>query len=321
MAVEARYHPSRDQLALAGALNDSLVDLLPLARVHASHEEGAETWAALDALGVFGVAVSEELGGSGLGAAEEALIVMGLGRRLVAPSVLAALGAVHGRASGKPISGLAGRRAAAGYRRGDRAVMVDEAGADLLLLRGESDAALFEAPASKETIEDQLWAARLAEVDGLGSPLAMFGPDELLRLRLIDAAALSGLAEAALEMAVAYSGVREQFGRPIGSFQAVKHHCANMAIAARCARDQTSFAAVALDDAREDAELQVECALLMAGSAALENAGKNIQIHGGIGFSDEADPHLILKRAQVLIAVAGGLEAATDRVANVKGGW
>jgi len=135
---------------------------------------------------------------------------------------------------------------------------------------------------------------------------------------LIDAAALAGISQAALDMSVAYAGVRQQFGRPIGSFQAIKHHCANMAIAASCARDQASFAAVAVDEGRDDAALQVECAFWVAGTAALENAGKNIQIHGGIGFSDEADPHLFLKRAQLLIAIAGGLEAANGRIANAK---
>jgi alkylation response protein AidB-like acyl-CoA dehydrogenase len=122
-------------------------------------------------------------------------------------------------------------------------------------------------------------------------------------------------------MGVAYAGTRAQFGRPIGSFQAVKHHCANMAGAARRARDQTCFAAVALDEGRADAALQVECALFVAGSAALDNAGKNIQIHGGMGFSDEADPHLLLKRAQLLSTIAGGLEAANERIANIKAGW
>ncbi len=122
-------------------------------------------------------------------------------------------------------------------------------------------------------------------------------------------------------MSVAYAGTREQSGRPIGSLQAVKHPCANMAMAARCARDQTGFAAVALDEGRPDAQLQVECAFFVAGSAALESAGKNIQIHGGMGFSDEADPHLFLKRAQLLIAIAGGLEAASWRIANTKADW
>ena len=135
-----------------------------------------------------------------------------------------------------------------------------------------------------------------------------------MRLRLIDAAALAGLAQAALEMAVGYAGMREQFGRPIGSFQAVKHHCANMALSSRLACDQVSFAAVAVDDGRDDAALQVESAFFVAGSAAIENAGKNIQIHGGIGFSDEAEPHRLLKRSRLLIDIAGGLEAATTRI-------
>jgi alkylation response protein AidB-like acyl-CoA dehydrogenase len=144
-----------------------------------------------------------------------------------------------------------------------------------------------------------------------------------LRLRLIDAAALAGIARAALDMAVAYAGLREQFGRPIGSFQAIKHHCANMALAARCAADQVSFAAVALDDdnddddARTDAALQIESAFYVAGAAAIDNCGKNIQVHGGMGFSDEADPHHLLKRARVLCEIAGGLEAALVRLADL----
>jgi alkylation response protein AidB-like acyl-CoA dehydrogenase len=318
MTAEARYHPSADQVALADAVNASLAELLPIARLHDAWEETPQTWAALDALGVFGVAVDEAAGGSGLGAAEESLIAFGLGRGLVAPAVLATLGAAHARADGACSADLAGRRTASGYRRGGRAVMIMEPGADFLLLREDADAAVYRAPVEATPLDEALWAARLAQVRDLGAPVARCGPEALLRLRLLDAAALAGLAEAALDMAVAYAMVREQFGRPIGAFQAVKHHCANMAIAARCARDQASFAAVAIDDGRHDAELQVECAVLTAGQAALANAGTNIQLHGGIGFSDEADPHLILKRARVLLAIAGGLEAASARVGAIK---
>ena len=83
----------------------------------------------------------------------------------------------------------------------------------------------------------------------------------------------------------------------------------------------TYFARRADIEGRPDAALQVECALFVAGTAALEICGKNIQLHGGIGFSDEADPHLFLKRAQLLVAVAGGLEAANERIANIQTGW
>jgi alkylation response protein AidB-like acyl-CoA dehydrogenase len=321
--AETRYHPNADQLALAATIEESLAPLLPLFRLHTSHVEDAQTWASLDDIGIFGISVTEEQGGSGLGAAEEALIVMALGQRLVAPAVLATIGAAHA-AFGKRIVGIRGGRVAAAYRRGTRTIIVEDAAADLVLVRDGTgaDAALYElGSCASRPVDNRLWLAELRETTGLGEPIARFEAPQLLRLRLIDAAALAGISQAALDMSVAYAGTRAQFGRPIGSFQAVKHHCANMVSAARRARDQTCFAAVAIDEGRDDAALQVECALFVAGSAALENAGKNIQIHGGMGFSDEADPHLLLKRAQLLSTLAGGLEAANERIANIKAGW
>jgi alkylation response protein AidB-like acyl-CoA dehydrogenase len=319
--AETRYHPGPDQLALANTIEESVTPLLPLSRLHASSEESDKTWSGLEDIGIFGITASEERGGSGLGAVEETLIAMALGRCLPAPAVMATMGAAHATlAGGAPA--LHGRRIAAGFRRGDRIIVVENAGTEQVLVRDSSGAAIYATgSAASRPVDDRLWLAGLREYGTLGEPLARFDAAQLLRLRLIDAAALAGIARAALDMGVAYAGVRQQFGRPIGSFQAIKHHCANMAIAASCARDQTSFAAVAIDDARDDAALQVESALWVAGSAALDNAGKNIQIHGGIGFSDEADPHLLLKRAQVLIAIAGGLEAANQRVANANAGW
>jgi hypothetical protein len=241
---------------------------------------------------------------------------MALGRRLAAPSVLATMGAAHA-APTPGAAGLKGRRVAAGLQRGDRTVVVEDRAASLVLVRAPSGAAVYAtASVASRPLDRRIWLADLIECDLLGEPVARFDDVRLLRLRLLDAAALAGIAKAALDMGVSYAGTREQFGRPIGSFQAIKHHCANMAISASCARDQVSFAAVAVDDQRTDAALQVECAVWVAGSAALDNAGKNIQIHGGIGFSDEADPHLLLKRAQLLITLAGGLEAANRRIAE-----
>jgi alkylation response protein AidB-like acyl-CoA dehydrogenase len=314
-----RYHPSSDQLALASTIEESLVPLLPLSRLHVSAEESDRTWSSLNEIGVFAITASEETGGSGLGAVEEASIAMLLGRQLAAPSVLATMGAVHA-AVGAPA--LQGRRIAAGFRRGNRTVVVQDDAAEVVLVREPDGAGVYAAAAdASRPIDSRLWLARLTEYPSLGEPLARFDASGVLRLRLIDAAALSGIAAAALDMGVAYAGTREQFGRPIGSFQAVKHHCANMAISASCARDQVSFAAVAVDDGRGDAALQVECALWVAGSAALDNAAKNIQIHGGFGFSDEADPHLCLKRARLLVDIAGGLEAANRRIAEERCSW
>ncbi|MFC4314621.1 acyl-CoA dehydrogenase family protein [Steroidobacter flavus] len=316
MQAQTRYHPDAEQLALAGTIEESLDSLVPVARLHSAVEESADAWSSLRDLGVFGISLDEAQGGSGLGAVEEALIVMGLGRRLVSPAVLATIGAGPALAA----SGNRDKNVAAAYRRGDRTVVVDESQASLILVRDGDSAALYNRTPSR-SIDRRLWLAGLSEIETPREPLARLDAHDVLRLRLIDAAALAGIAAAALDMAVAYAGIREQFGRPIGTFQAIKHHCSNMAMAARCARDQTNFAAVALDDERDDAALQVECALLVAGQAALDSAGKNIQIHGGIGFSDEADPHLFLKRAQLQLAIAGGLEAANARIANLPAKW
>jgi alkylation response protein AidB-like acyl-CoA dehydrogenase len=287
--------------------------MLPLARLHQSNEESEDTWAALNELGVL------DIRGSDLGATEEALIVIELGQRAVAPSVLSTLAASHLRAAAKHSPSAATQRVAAGYARGDKVVCIEDSAASLLLVRTAAGAALYEHPSASRVLDDVLWSSRLLELEAshLGKPLAEASPSDILRLRLIDAAALAGIAAAALEMAVAYAGLREQFGRPIGSQQAIKHHCANMALAARSARDQVSFAAVALDREQADAALQVESAFYVAGVAALENCGKNIQVHGGIGFSDEADPHRLLKRAHVVVAVGGGLEAALTRIADI----
>ena len=318
MSHELRYHPSADQLALANTFNEALESLLPLSRLHASSEESEETWSSLESLGLFGIAVSEDDGGSGLGAVEETLIAMALGRCLASPSILATIGATH--ASRENRAGLAAGspRTTAAYRHDDRTVIVGDGTGVLVLVRDGAETALYHNASSPKPVDERLWLDRLQEIHLRAEPMARFDEAGLLQLRLLDAAVLSGIAETAVAMGVAYAGLRKQFGRPIGSFQAVKHHCANMAIAARCARDQACFAAVALDDRRDDAALQVDCALLVAARAALENSAMNIQVHGGIGFSDEAEPHLLLKRAQLLLTLAGGLEAATSRVADAR---
>jgi alkylation response protein AidB-like acyl-CoA dehydrogenase len=318
MHCVTRYHPSPEQLEVAAQVTASLDKLLPLSRLHVSHEERKETWRLLAELGVFGITLGEDAGGSALGLAEEALIVMALGRRLVAPGVIASIGAVSAYEHEAALADIPHNHVAAAYREGERLVKVEEGGAKFVLLRQETYSVLLRSDAASSRLDDRLWLADLRRLHTRGRPIAVFSNERQLRLRLLDAAVLVGVAEAALAMAVDYAGVREQFGRPIGSFQAIKHHCANMALAARQARDQTTFAAIAMDSSRSDAALQVECAFVIAGTAALEAAGLNIQIHGGLGFSDEADPHLLLKRARVYINIGGGLEAASTRIGAIE---
>jgi alkylation response protein AidB-like acyl-CoA dehydrogenase len=120
--------------------------------------------------------------------------------------------------------------------------------------------------------------------------------------------ALDGLGAAArlLEMTVSYAGQREQFGAPIGSFQAVKHHCADMAVAVEAGRCALWAAALALDGAPDAARSRsASAAAAYAKSAASQVAGTALQVHGGIGFTWEHDLHLFLRRIKVDEALDG----------------
>jgi alkylation response protein AidB-like acyl-CoA dehydrogenase len=101
-------------------------------------------------------------------------------------------------------------------------------------------------------------------------------------------------------MAVEYAKARQQFGKPIGSFQAIKHLCADMAIRAEAAACQVIFAALVQAEGHAGVDFHSVAAKLVAVEAALQNAAQNIQIHGAIGFTAEADAHLFIKRAHVL---------------------
>jgi alkylation response protein AidB-like acyl-CoA dehydrogenase len=108
---------------------------------------------------------------------------------------------------------------------------------------------------------------------------------------LLTAAQQLGSAARTVEMAVEYAGRREQFGAPIGSFQAVKHLCAQMLVRAEVARSAVYAASVT------ERDLEVSAAKLLADEAAVRNARDCLQVHGGMGFTWEADVHLHLKRA------------------------
>jgi alkylation response protein AidB-like acyl-CoA dehydrogenase len=116
-------------------------------------------------------------------------------------------------------------------------------------------------------------------------------------------------------MSVEYGKVRQQFGKPIGSFQAIKHRCADMAVRAEVARSVVTYAAVALAEGEPDAARHAGIAKALAGNAALANATDNIQNHGGMGYTWESDAHLYLKRARLLEHCFGTRTAHLDALA------
>jgi alkylation response protein AidB-like acyl-CoA dehydrogenase len=135
-----------------------------------------------------------------------------------------------------------------------------------------------------------------------------------LRAVVLLAARMSGLAEAACESATAYAKTREQFGKPIGAFQAVKHRCADMLLRARLSWYQTMLAALKVQSQASDMALQATAANLNAAHAAQENGRAVIQVHGGIGFHAEADAHWFMKRAHIYDLAAGGMPVQARRL-------
>jgi alkylation response protein AidB-like acyl-CoA dehydrogenase len=147
-----------------------------------------------------------------------------------------------------------------------------------------------------------------------GDPVAAVG-------RLLDRAAVSiacdslGLSEAMLDATVAYAKVRQQFGRPIGSFQAVKHACADLLVQISVARGLVDDAVRAIASADPQAGVAASMAKSQASQAAVEVAGKAMQLHGGIGYTWESGIHVYLKRATLNRSLFGSPAAHRKRLA------
>jgi len=149
----------------------------------------------------------------------------------------------------------------------------------------------------------------LGEISAEGAPVTegsvwRFGGDpEASARRLVDRGALAiacdslGLAEAMLEATVEYAGVRHQFGRPIGSFQAVQHACADMLVQVMVSKELVAAALGALAGDGPDASRAVSMAKSHVCAMAVDVVGKAMQLHGGIGYTWESGVHVYLKRA------------------------
>ncbi len=138
--------------------------------------------------------------------------------------------------------------------------------------------------------------------------------------RLLFAAEATGIARECTIQASEYAKVREQFGRPIATFQAVKHHCANMLVSTELATAAVWDAARAAAGGGDQFSYTAAMAAALAVPAATTNAQLNIQVHGGIGFTWEHDAHLYVRRANAIAAVLDADAAAQDVTAHVRAG-
>ncbi len=164
----------------------------------------------------------------------------------------------------------------------------------------------------------QLDAVPVSAAAALGAP-GQARPllDDLLRRGAVGAAAeMLGAARRCLDMSVAYAKVREQFGQPIGSFQAIRHKCAEMLLETENAHGATYYAAWALDAGAEDHEVAASVAKAYVGDAARKVCGEAIQVHGGIGFTWEYDLHLYFKRAKGLEPLYGDADHHRELIAR-----
>ncbi len=128
-----------------------------------------------------------------------------------------------------------------------------------------------------------------------------------------------GGAEACLDMSVEYAKVRKQFGRPIGSFQAIKHTCADMLTRLESARSAAFYASALAGQGHKDLPEAAAAAKAFCSDAFFQCAGDNVQVHGGIGFTWEGDAHLFLKRAKASEALFGDATYHRARLADIVG--
>lgn len=176
----------------------------------------------------------------------------------------------------------------------------------------------------RQQVLDQTRAFYEVRLDGVRVPLRRrlaAGPADLQEL-LDDAAVLTaadtlGALDRLLGMTIEHLRVRVQFGRPLGSFQALKHKCATMAMAVHGVRAATYHAAMAADAGSPDAERAACVAASYASAAAGDVAGEALQLHGGIGFTWEHDLHLYLRRAQTDAVLHGDVAQHRDRLCDL----
>lgn len=337
---------------LAEAVSGQLARLDALAQARSTLAGGtthpADIWSAASELGWTGLAVAEDHGGSGFGLGEVAVVLECLGRHLApgpflptvcaavvldryAPDTVAAQ-LLPSLANGQTVAalGVAGTVAVGAdhVATGEQPTVLGAPDADLLVLTAGDDLVVVDAAADGVTVTalDSLDTTRsLGSVTLRGVAVPQ---DRVLRgaarnartvWRILTAAEAVGVGWAALQMAVDYAKVREQFGRTIGTFQAVKHHAANMLVDVEVATAATWDAARA--DDLDSAWFAAAVAAALAIRAQVSTTQNNIQLHGGIGYTWEHDAHLYLRRARTLAALmADGGDPLVDVVEGRRSG-
>jgi len=347
---------------------NSEAEVRRLMATETGYDEAVWTQAA-EQLGLTGLAIPEEYGGSGFGPMELAVVFEEMGRALFCAPFLSTVGLAANLllasgddaakkewlpqiASGQTVATLAlteepsrwdadavtttATRSGAGWKvSGTKWFVLDGHVADLVLVvaRAESGLAVFAVSGSARgltrepmvTMDQTRKMARLA-FDGVEAQLigdeaqGWSVVEQGLRLGAVMLAAENvGGAQRCLDMAADYARERIQFGRPIGSFQAVKHRLANLLIEVEQAKSASYFAAREAGTGGGDLALAASLAKAYTGDAFFHAAADNIQIHGGIGFTWEHPAHLYFKRAKTNQLLLGSSSHHRALVADIVG--
>ena len=283
------FLPTRDQVDLQHGVREMLASVFPLERLDAGWTPSL--WHRLEETGVF--ALRTDLG---LGMVESVLVYEELGRAAV-PGPVAVVDSTS-----NPLL-----------------VPHLDVASSLLVLDGETASVVDAADVTGELVGEPLDPLTpLTEIAALPTGVPVEGATTLRRDGALLTAALQlGLATRMTELAVDYAKQREQFGQVIGSFQAVKHLCADMFVRAELARAAVHSAAVTVDDAAVgDALRAVAGAKLLADEAATVNARSCVQVHGRMGFTWEVPVHFFVRRAWVLATEFGTADEHAEQVAE-----
>ena len=316
--------PTEDQIALVEMITSFAADRFPIETVRAFGERDGfnrALWSELAALGTFGINTPESNGGVGLNFIDAVLVHEALGSSLVpGPLVAATLaaGAVDGVLDGSVIPCIIDTQSSGPL------VVENFRDADVLLVLTQDEVSVVPCNEIDATDlpnpTDPTTPVSILSAIPSGAPLG--GADLAASWRqrgsLLASAQLSGNSSGSTALAVAYAKEREQFGRPIGSFQGLKHLLADSWIRTEVARSSAWSAGVTLDEPEVGSvDRAVAGARLTSARAATENAKTCVQVHGGMGFTWEVDAHLFLKRAWVLETQFGSVDEAADTVADL----
>jgi alkylation response protein AidB-like acyl-CoA dehydrogenase len=337
-------HRELEQVAMS-VLSDLDARAAGRAMLDAEHDQLPVIWHDLAALGWFGIHLPEACGGSGFGLEELVVVIEAMGRA-VAPGPFVPTATASGilaRCAGKelgsrylPALAQGALTAAVGFAdtlaceesrlSGSVTAVIGGGPAQLFVLIVGEDVAVVDASAAGLQVltmnsVDRSRRTVALQLDGVGAEI-LEGAGSFARavMRTTYAAEAAGGAAECCRMATDYAKVRTQFGQPIGSFQAVKHHCANMLVSSELAVAAAWDAARAANGPAEEFVLAAATAATLATRAYLDNSHLCIQVHGGVGFTWEHDAHLLMRRALTIAAVFGGDDPERDVVRAARGG-